>query len=318
MLQTLEIIGLVVVHPLSPQPFSVASSLLRPLDGTRALVEHIEALSCAEMREQLLELTRLPSHASVAFEVANERAQGTFHEDRMLHIRRFFLEEPLNSLKDTAGAVMASRATLIVVPISIQHQWVAEIRRWAPQLSIVVYDELASFADTPRTARVQKDIRLMEEAGGGWWWCPHDKTSFSNCAAGDSNGWNWRDITHCEMCLTRIWSPRQNMTENPVAAAEDVCVRCNSMGITRQPARACCAARGGEQARLRQLAALACADIVLASYETMEVEANRARRDRRPGLLQAMWWHRVVLDEIQLLEGQVCLIEGVVREGPIK
>jgi len=62
--------------------------------------------------------------------------------------------------------------------------------------------------------------------------------------------------------------------------------------------------RGAEAAHLRYLAALAGADVVLASYEAMEQENKRVAADDRPGLLQAVWWHRAVLDEIQLLENK--------------
>jgi len=105
-------------------------------DGTAALVAHVEATPVAELRAGLGLLARLPSHAAVAFEVANDRALAHFDEGRMGAISSFLAADPLSGLLAATGCVIASRATLVVVPASIMHQWAAEIRRWAPHLAV--------------------------------------------------------------------------------------------------------------------------------------------------------------------------------------
>ena len=49
------------------------------------------------------------------------------------------------------------------------------------------------------------------------------------------------------------------------------------------------------------LVPLVCADVVLCSYEQLEKEANV---EARSGMLQKLFWHRVVLDEVQMAEGR--------------
>lgn len=321
-MQTLEVIGLVTVHPHSAQPFSPSPN------GTAALVAEIEGTHPTDLRAHVRELARLPSHAAVAFEVANDRALGHFDEKRMPAIAEFIAADPLIGLREAKGAVLASRATLVVVPASILHQWSSEVERWAPHLAVVVYAPtaaaatdaacgFASFASAASTGMWKLRPHWRED-GGGWWLCPHAMRAGSNVIASSSAGsgrgsaWGqrkspvsgtvsqgagtWCDVSSCARCLARLW---------PDGDAQVTCWQSGPLAHGDRDGDPCCAAQGADVASLRYLAALAGADIVLASYETMEWEAARASEDRRPGLLQAVWWHRVVLDEIQLLEGKV-------------
>jgi hypothetical protein len=56
---------------------------------------------------------------------------------------------------------------------------------------------------------------------------------------------------------------------------------------------------------MRLLAAMASADLVLASYTALEQEgASSSARSKRNSLLKRIFWHRVVLDEVQMVEGK--------------
>ena len=142
--KTLECIGLISVHPHSPQPFpqlppspadaaaSASSMPLPPVDGTRSLTQAIASGAAADLAIGLRELARFPTHASLSFEVANGRALGTFKESSLPAYRSFVApqNDPLTQLGQKDGAIMESRATLVVAPSSLIGQWEREVKKW--------------------------------------------------------------------------------------------------------------------------------------------------------------------------------------------
>ena len=104
--KTLECIGLISVHPHSPQPFptpaagvsSPSSPTVSPtsgaaavpaVSGTGALADAVDRMQPAELRALLGRLARLTTCAAFSFEVANERAAGRFDESRAAAYAQF-------------------------------------------------------------------------------------------------------------------------------------------------------------------------------------------------------------------------------------
>jgi hypothetical protein len=159
-----EAIALVCVHPHSPQPFvqlppppAVLAAGGPPADGTKSLVETLASSAPGDLAVGLRELARLPTHASLAFEVANGRALGTFQEGALGSYVSFVSpsRDPLAQLGEKDGSILESRATLFVAPSSLLGQWEREVKKWAPHLSVYVFGG-ANYRD--------------------WWYCPHEGT----------------------------------------------------------------------------------------------------------------------------------------------
>jgi hypothetical protein len=133
--KTLEIIGLVVVHPRSSQPFDASGFQT----GTYALDKAVRTLSLPLLSAGLTELARLPTTASIAFQVCNSRALRTWNEAMTQTYRSFVRQDMFHLLGSADNSVIDSRATLVIAPASILGQWQSEIARWCPKLAVVVY-----------------------------------------------------------------------------------------------------------------------------------------------------------------------------------
>jgi hypothetical protein len=170
------------VHPHSPQPFPPLQLLEEPpsapsssaaaaasdappppfeaylgasRDGTRALCETVARAAPTDLAVGLRELARLPTYASLAFEVANGRALGTFREETIGSYRAFVgpAQDPLAQLGAKDGSILESRATLVVAPSSLLGQWHREVQKWAPHLAVYVFQAPSTYRD--------------------WWYCHH-------------------------------------------------------------------------------------------------------------------------------------------------
>ena len=145
--KTLEVIGLIVAHPHSPQPFPSVPPLFE--SGTDALSHMILKTPSGVLRTALERLARAPTRAACAFSAANAAASGAPAAAELNALRVAAAREAcLPGLNDPSlpfNALVESRATLVVAPAGIIRQWAEELRRWCPRLAVVSYLESLSF-----------------------------------------------------------------------------------------------------------------------------------------------------------------------------
>ena len=186
--KTLECIGLISVHPHSPQPFPLTNpSTGAPYpNGTAALDAAIAACTDRDLLSGLFACAAIPADAKDAYElptfaprdkdightVADRRDRKSL-SDKVL-CRQFaaygeFVPKWSPGREGWTRAQVAarvlrgeglieSRATVVLVPASLTHQWEAEVLKWAPQLSVYIYPGLG---ENPFYDRYRDDTLRM-------------------------------------------------------------------------------------------------------------------------------------------------------------
>jgi hypothetical protein len=269
--KTLEIIGLVVVHPRSSQPFDASGFQT----GTYALDKAVRTLSLPLLSAGLTELARLPTTASIAFQVCNSRALRTWNEAMTQTYRSFVRQDMFHLLGSADNSVIDSRATLVIAPASILGQWQSEIARWCPKLAVVVYS-----------------------SDPNWRFCATSGKWVSSCPCGcfDSSF----DVPPTTEDALKM-QPQEDPTVKDGVYYPKVCP--HGKQWSGKPGEwPCCAAASKERTRMRMFLSMASADIVLASYDQLQAMTDQPSHGYA-SLKSFMWW-RCVLDEIQQVDTQ--------------
>jgi hypothetical protein len=158
--KTLECIGLVIVHPHSPQPFPLYNEATGRAyaGGTAALEAALAATSTRDLRSGLFAVAAIPSDAKDAYELpmfGREANRGGVHAvvdrrgnpdvDKMVYPppppgSEAWVRVQMEARLAGGFGLLESRATVVLVPPSLAHQWQAECAKWAPQLAVVIYE----------------------------------------------------------------------------------------------------------------------------------------------------------------------------------
>jgi hypothetical protein len=269
--KTLEIIGLVVVHPRSSQPFDSSGCPT----GTYALDKAVRSLSAPLLYVGLTELSRLPTTASISFQVCNSRALNTWNEALTQTYRSFVRQNMFELLGSADNSVLDSRATLVIAPASIIGQWQSEIARWCPKLAVVVFST---------------DPNWRFCATSGKW------LSSCNCGCYDSSS----DIPPSPEDAAKLEPLPDPLVKDGVYYPRD-CPH-GKRWTNKAGEWPCCAAACKERTRLRMFLSMASADVVLASYDQLQA-MTETQSQGFASLRSFMWW-RCVLDEIQQVDTQ--------------
>ena len=173
----------------------------------------------------------------------------------------------------TGSAVAMSRATLVVMPASIVGQWAAEITRWCPQLSVVVY---------PGTAE-------LSAQRGGWQFCRHAQAwqsgnACARCNAAYRSGLKQYESRIAPDAVMADDDPRRQLGSGTKFRECTLWCAHTDAPATDWP---CCTTQKSEFAHARVLAAMACADVVLTSYTVLAQDLVRQEASGRNNAMRS-------------------------------
>jgi hypothetical protein len=315
-----------VAHPHSPQPFPLFTDT-----GTAALSRVILSTPPHALRSALERLARAPTRAACAFEAANVVAGATHDFAATLShfkldvLRMAAARDPLPTLNDPTlpyNAVLESRATLVVAPAGIIRQWAEELRRWCPRLAVVTYLQSLSFRPPEggiSAAAAVAAVPWYSESTRDWR-CD-ERVTASNRAPLDVWQLRWlAAIAAADVVLAPFEALEQELKvaappPPPPDAPRPVykCPRCSSKLLTisgfvnHSRKKHAAYVSHTEAAALGVIPASAASAAAASSSADAAAAATPApavERFTSRGLLLSVFWHRIVLDEVQQLEAK--------------